>query len=480
MKKFCISCGCERAEQDPHVPDPLGNRRTYLRSRLSDLDACIAVLTAERQSLQAESNSIVYPILSLPTELTIEVFKKCLPSDSLPTPSPSTAPLLLTQICRQWREIALDAPDLWCALNFVEDRSSVEMLKLWLSRAADLPLEYTLTCTEPPRAAAVVEASMLHAHHWQNVSFGLPLTHLPTLDIRHTSFPMLRKFTVRTSQWSSADVVTHTIVIGNAPLLRIAHTFTLPEVKIEAPWLQLTTLTLGHRVRLVECLSVLRQCEGLLKLVVTILPDTDSPAPLHATHIILPLLESFTCDGGDDSILDHLTLPRLARLGAALEDPNILPSFIRRSACALRFLSLAVHTIPAASLDLCLRAIPESVKELQLTDSSQDMWGAFCTVLRQTDVLPQMKHLVVHCYVRRERYDDFLDMLCARRVPPSGSVSLESFVLEGRGRHRIEDPLYRPTCSTLAELKALAAEGLKIKLRIKYGPHYDTGFIIDS
>ncbi|KAJ6533078.1 hypothetical protein B0H19DRAFT_884848, partial [Mycena capillaripes] len=84
-----------------------------LRSRISELDALIASLTAERQRLQAESDAIVYPVLSLPPEITMEIFSCCIPSESNPRPSPTEAPLLLAQICRQWREVALHTPALW-------------------------------------------------------------------------------------------------------------------------------------------------------------------------------------------------------------------------------------------------------------------------------------------------------------------------------------------------------------------------------
>ncbi|KAJ6533031.1 hypothetical protein B0H19DRAFT_879289, partial [Mycena capillaripes] len=85
----------------------------YLRNRLYELDTLIASLTAERQRLQAKLDAIVYPVLSLPPEITMEVFVRCLPSESDRCPSWKQAPLLLAQICRQWRQIALDTPALW-------------------------------------------------------------------------------------------------------------------------------------------------------------------------------------------------------------------------------------------------------------------------------------------------------------------------------------------------------------------------------
>ncbi|KAJ6514278.1 hypothetical protein C8R47DRAFT_917917, partial [Mycena vitilis] len=114
-----------------------------LRRQLSRLDTLIASLTAERQRLQAQSDPIVYPVLSLPTEITVEIFLRCLPTQPR-LPCPSVSPLLLTQICHHWREIALDTPGLWQSLIFRDHRVSVELLRLWLARSATLPLNFSL------------------------------------------------------------------------------------------------------------------------------------------------------------------------------------------------------------------------------------------------------------------------------------------------------------------------------------------------
>ncbi|KAJ6533032.1 hypothetical protein B0H19DRAFT_876733, partial [Mycena capillaripes] len=94
---------------------------------------------AERERLQAESDAIVYPVLSLPPEVTTEIFLRCVPCEPNPRPSPTQAPLLLAQICRQWRQIALHTPALWRCLLF-GDEMPVEFLHIWLSRSGNHPL----------------------------------------------------------------------------------------------------------------------------------------------------------------------------------------------------------------------------------------------------------------------------------------------------------------------------------------------------
>ncbi|KAJ7223927.1 hypothetical protein C8J57DRAFT_969121, partial [Mycena rebaudengoi] len=73
-------------------------------------------LEARRTSIQLQLDRVPYPILTLPLEITSEIFIQCLPEppalenahiDAL------QAPLLLLHICKEWRRIALSLPALW-------------------------------------------------------------------------------------------------------------------------------------------------------------------------------------------------------------------------------------------------------------------------------------------------------------------------------------------------------------------------------
>ncbi|KAJ7166813.1 hypothetical protein C8R46DRAFT_847019, partial [Mycena filopes] len=69
-------------------------------------------LTEERIAIQESLDSIVYPILTIPCEITVEIFVNCLPGRPN-SPSGRVAPMLLGRICRQWRIIACSTPRLW-------------------------------------------------------------------------------------------------------------------------------------------------------------------------------------------------------------------------------------------------------------------------------------------------------------------------------------------------------------------------------
>ncbi|KAJ7115355.1 hypothetical protein C8R44DRAFT_538360, partial [Mycena epipterygia] len=54
-----------------------------------------------------------YPVITVPYELVAHIFLHCLPADGRVRPSPRAAPLLLAQICSDWRQIALETKQLW-------------------------------------------------------------------------------------------------------------------------------------------------------------------------------------------------------------------------------------------------------------------------------------------------------------------------------------------------------------------------------
>ncbi|KAJ7137239.1 hypothetical protein C8R46DRAFT_1322091, partial [Mycena filopes] len=97
----------------------LRRRLAYVESQLQAdagssprLEERLRRLTEEKTAIQKSLDSIVYPILTLPVDLTGEIFVHCLPDTPAP-PSSTIAPLLLTRICRQWRNIACSTPKLW-------------------------------------------------------------------------------------------------------------------------------------------------------------------------------------------------------------------------------------------------------------------------------------------------------------------------------------------------------------------------------
>ncbi|KAJ7620294.1 hypothetical protein FB45DRAFT_754624 [Roridomyces roridus] len=109
----------------------------------------LAVLHAEERTARAALENIVYPILTLPTDVTTEIFQHY-------AGDPST----LASVCRQWREVAFSFPRLWPALPAPPGQSGrrwpfrppglASLLRSRLSRVGSLPfrLEPLLSPTD--------------------------------------------------------------------------------------------------------------------------------------------------------------------------------------------------------------------------------------------------------------------------------------------------------------------------------------------
>ncbi|KAJ7252245.1 hypothetical protein C8J57DRAFT_1520084 [Mycena rebaudengoi] len=97
----------------------LGYSRQYIRARCSYPDTrrlpCFLVASArcERDKFQSRLDDYKYPVLTLPAEITSEIFIHFLPIYPLrPPPTGLLSPALLGQICRKWRDVALGTPRL--------------------------------------------------------------------------------------------------------------------------------------------------------------------------------------------------------------------------------------------------------------------------------------------------------------------------------------------------------------------------------
>lgn len=56
--------------------------------------------------------------------------------------------VLVSHVCRHWREIALQSPILWTKLNFFEG-PPFEKSRIWIQRSKNLPLDISIDCTMP-------------------------------------------------------------------------------------------------------------------------------------------------------------------------------------------------------------------------------------------------------------------------------------------------------------------------------------------
>ncbi|KAL0568969.1 hypothetical protein V5O48_013003 [Marasmius crinis-equi] len=201
--------------------------------RIHALDEQISKLQAERDELQTFVNhhrSLLSPVRRLSPEILGTIFVHSLPTNTfnLPGRTLADAPLLLTSICRSWREIALSTPGLWNGIHihlprFIPSYISSddylskitrrkEGIKRWLERSGSLPLAISISVESSTRGvdnrrtediailADVLKLFAAHCHRWRSVIFTSdarytdPAIWEPFAELTKDDLPQLRGF----------------------------------------------------------------------------------------------------------------------------------------------------------------------------------------------------------------------------------------------------------------------------------------------
>ncbi|KAJ7479704.1 hypothetical protein FB451DRAFT_1239641 [Mycena latifolia] len=444
----------------------------HARIRLEELTVFIDTLTAERQHLQAELDSIVYPVLTLPVEITSHIFLHSIPKNK--EPSSYTAPLLLTQICRQWRAIALAAPNLWQSLTVGRRQQHIhcgKLLRMWLERSASLPLFLCFGSPGGAQTQSLIDASLIHRHRWEEIE----ISSCANLVASQETFPILRKVTLLSSDLTAP----RTITILDAPILREALITLNPSedafhgFDVQLPWGQLTSLTL-ETLHFVECLPILSQCFelGTLKYS-SIFPmhDEESTDTFRQSHVMLPSLHTLTVE--HHSPLTYLTLPGLRQLTwSGTIAPAVEPfrALLSRSHCPLRQLTIvrAFRRTRPEELRRFYQSFP-TVTSLTLAAIGFAELHQNVDSLSSSDILPLMQNLTIDAVRGRDNYDSLFDVLCTRRSPSSGAEILKTFTLTLRPHNddqapAASSPLPQPV---MAQFLDLAMQGLEIRIGLQ-------------
>lgn len=150
-----------------------------LDEEIDELERRSTQLKIKRQQIQeylSQYDCLLSPIRRLPTDILHSIFHHCLPTRRDPIMSATEAPILLTHICRAWRQIAYSSPTLWARLyiTFSDEDALVDSgqisygltkqnisdtlrlrcaaVKEWLSRSGACPLSISLSYTSRIRS----------------------------------------------------------------------------------------------------------------------------------------------------------------------------------------------------------------------------------------------------------------------------------------------------------------------------------------
>ncbi|KAJ7149621.1 hypothetical protein C8R46DRAFT_1198636 [Mycena filopes] len=323
-------------------------RVTELEAQILQLQDRIRDLELEHHLTQKRIDTYRYPVLTLPNEITAEVFTHFLPAFPLRPPLTGVeSPTLLTHICRAWREIALSTPTLWraiCLTGFPSLTSQLEIADRWLSRSRSCALSIESFYTGRDLRSGLLSRILQEAARLVDLKLEISASELYNFAARLPA----TVFLVRYLELYLSDPVTPLapsalVLFRDAPQLCTVVLNDVAALYIQLPWAQLTSVSL-HSVYPRDCVRVLRQTTNLLHCELLMFGEDGG----DIMELTLPSLQSFTFERDDQAIigyLDSFTLPALCTLSIGEpflgENPiEALNRFITKSGCKLQELCI--------------------------------------------------------------------------------------------------------------------------------------------
>ncbi|KAJ7291904.1 hypothetical protein C8J57DRAFT_1588657 [Mycena rebaudengoi] len=358
--------------------------------------------------------------LDLPFEITSEIFLGSLPSHGRNRPAADEPPLLLAQICQQWRSVALATPELWSSIAldhsstkttyvglFRADpppRAIINLVDQWFMRAGSHPLSITMICGEEEN---VVAALSVYFPRCRTIELSIPTADFAGIYDISVPLPCLRKFNVHVrSKFRSPFVA-----FPNAP--------SLEELRLSALRVTSRQLKLGvasralKRLEIVCCITTIQQCLDILEnfpqlLHFSVFAHAGSLSGLQDGRTpesrIFPLQSLHIHISADANLLALITLPHLQRLTVRLlasVNSDQLLDFLSRSRANINYLHIRCEQYRCdRALELCLRAVPNVfVLRIQLLGSS-DLNNIVSDqhILDQPDIFPSLRTLYIQDY----------------------------------------------------------------------------------
>ncbi|KAF7358441.1 F-box domain-containing protein [Mycena venus] len=471
------------SESTPPSPTALRTRLSQIDSETEQLDARIDELAAEREPIVEALQTIVYPILTLPTEITSEIFLQHLTGlheahDDRPWlvdlhTASHAGPLFLAQVCKAWRAITLSFPSLWCRVRVSSSEQTLpgrqKILEHWLPRAGAHPLYLDIMTglnyrQIPPLFATLAPYSL----QWRTFSLWLTTPISFSMKEIQGRIPLLHKLNVGLNDM--CRVSTLITAFSDAPELREVELLNLPPKWISLPWAQLTSLNLAEQ-DVGQCLEVLSLTPNLEILSVDLagLPRNSQPTTVRLDH--LHTLKVWLSHAKKLPLLAYITLPALKHLHLTLPSrPPIAPllGFLTRSECKLHSISLYSDfefAIPAL-------AAMSSISDVSLRDihwTSSDLASLFCRIATDPTFLPQIRSLSLPNCETAIPYTSLCDMLVARWYERGEQPTIDSFRLIRRAGNADASP--NSTISN--KLCALVDDGLDINIVSMHGSKYN-------
>ncbi|KAJ2924856.1 hypothetical protein H1R20_g12238, partial [Candolleomyces eurysporus] len=409
---------------------PHNARLSQLQKDLEQAEAKIARLKKEQEDIL----KVIKPLKSLsslirrfPREVMELIF-----TYSIPAPAPGTftydvchGPLVLLRVCKMWRDIALNTPQLWTSVvpmapfhllhshGTTSDAKraalALEQLDQWLGRSKNYPLSISLYGPSPSTVRwdrghtmrDLASTLLTHSRRWESVNFDAPRWQpVHFIDVVAESLPALKRLRLSASYLLLAyQQRVHFNGLLTAPNLK--------ELQIEAPrlyfplsklpvnWTNLTHLYLGggdkfrldrssqdSQLTAPEMLPIIKQCQKL-RILSLLLISAPNPLPESETQITLSNLEALNVTGCRSQIhylLRSIMTPRIREIHYQPFFPPVqvspftltlpLTSFLQRYGNPTEVLSFNLPSVSREDLQSWLECTP-ALKQLNLGQEFQ-------------------------------------------------------------------------------------------------------------
>ncbi|KAJ6515267.1 hypothetical protein C8R45DRAFT_955877 [Mycena sanguinolenta] len=460
-----------------------------LRARLVEVGASIDQLKSRleelediRLSVQRQLDSVVYPVLTLPNEITSHIFLESLPplpefdKQSKNGPTSLEAPLLFLQICGAWRRIAMSTPRLWVHLHLnlgqiheeLREPELEQFVVDWFGRAGSCRLSFSVEGWSGMAGfgcEAISAVIRLYAPRLQDISLQLERRHF-----RHLAgigpFPVLQKLLIALpfldEEIATDEELSYLEIFPSAPQLhQLFYTEGAVLMMFSIPYGALCTLTCDF-VRSEDFFDLLHSADLLRELTCSVNPVDNAHLGFPTTPVTHKHLQTSRLVNYSSTHFIHLLrLPSLQDLLLHItmnrsQNGHFL-SFLAHSPSLRRF-ATGVE-IPTLSIDW-FSAIP-NLTDITVSKPSPSFLLELFARLNRTQYQGFLPHLGSLAFMQCPptcALDRCVPTLASRCSADENGARLESFwnVWGYLDEHtEIGEP-------TVGALRALVEQGMKI------------------
>lgn len=359
------------------VPDLLdrnaaasGTEANIIRSSLSTAEAHLSQIDAEISQLQQRLTALkssrerlcefsdlhrglLSPVRRLPPEVVASIFRE------LAGPTFGTV-FQPSSTCRYWRNVATSTATLWSNMDIVaapgKEKVEEAVLEMWLSRSKGCPITFTfhIPYYDPAvRTHPCILPLLANAHRWQHAKFIMPSWKFETLQATQVHFPLLETLSIERYHEDNFPRLYDFTTFQTSPNLRsLSLHRRVSESIIEAPWSQLTTLTLFGDYNADDCLDILQKATQLSTLLLSLHEEAVPRSSTVFSHMHLSQL-TIVYGTQSQNLIAGLALPALQDFNYCGEDENFsmmhLNALFTRCSAPLRRLMLTSKSFHVTS-----------------------------------------------------------------------------------------------------------------------------------